>query len=149
MATVNEKMTALADEIRELSGTSGTMGLDAMANAVHTENVNFESNLSTQDNLIAQIQTALQGKAAGGGNGSGGGSIETITVKYNSLPEPDMMIHYIDRAMSLQSATVNRGSSFTVAKNTIFVIENCLDDSYDGCQKICGSGMFSVFLAIK
>lgn len=38
MATVNEKMTALADEIRILSGTEGTMGLDAMKNNVNAAN---------------------------------------------------------------------------------------------------------------
>ena len=65
--SVNSKMTAIADEIRELSGTTGTMGLDAMANTLHTENTNFNSNLTTQDSLIAQIQTALENKAAPSG----------------------------------------------------------------------------------
>lgn len=64
MLVQSENLVAIADKIRVLSGTTNTMGLDAMANAVHTENVNFESNLSTQDNLISQIQTALQNKAS-------------------------------------------------------------------------------------
>jgi hypothetical protein len=63
--SVNSKMTAIADEIRELSGTTGAMGLDAMASTLNTENTNFASNLSAQNNLIAQIQTALEGKAGG------------------------------------------------------------------------------------
>lgn len=65
--SVNSKMTAIADEIRELSGTTGTMGLDAMASTLNVENTNFASNLTTQDNLISQIQTALQNKAAATG----------------------------------------------------------------------------------
>lgn len=65
--SVNSKMTAIADEIRELSGTAGTMGLDAMANTLHTENSNFASNLTDQDSLIAQIQTALKNKAVPSG----------------------------------------------------------------------------------
>ena len=58
-------LTAIADEIRVLSGKTETMGLDTMASTLNTENNSFESNLSTQDSLISQIQTALQGKAGG------------------------------------------------------------------------------------
>lgn len=65
--SVNIKMKAIADEIRELSGTTEAMGLDAMASTLNAENTNFASNLTTQDNLIFQIQTALQNKAAATG----------------------------------------------------------------------------------
>ena len=67
MASVNEKMTALADEVRELSGTTGALSIDGMTSAINTENTNFSSNLSAQDALITQIQTALQNKAASSG----------------------------------------------------------------------------------
>ena len=118
---------------------------------VVTGTFTIDSELTTQDTLIAQIQTALEGKAADSSSGSGGGSVETITIKYSSssLPDPDMMIRYIDGAMSLKSATVNKNSSFTIAKNTIFVTQYYFDDSYDGCKKICGNDACSAFLAIK
>lgn len=58
MATVNEKMTALADEIRILSGTEDAMGLDAMKNNVSTAN----DNITTEAELIAQISTVLANK---------------------------------------------------------------------------------------
>ena len=35
MGTVKEKMTALADEIRSLSGRTSAMGLDAMKSILH------------------------------------------------------------------------------------------------------------------
>lgn len=38
---INEKMTAIADKIRELLGLSGTMGLDAMATNLETEHTNI------------------------------------------------------------------------------------------------------------
>ena len=63
MATVNEKMTAIADEIRTLSGTTGTMGLDAMASNVSDAN----TEISDQANVMEEILTALEGKAGGSG----------------------------------------------------------------------------------
>ena len=39
----------------------------------------LDSEISTQDNLISQIMTALEGKAAGGG--SGGASVETCNIR--------------------------------------------------------------------
>jgi hypothetical protein len=62
MSTLNEKMTALADEVRELSGTTGSKSIDAMTTDIQDAN----SEVAEQADLIAQIATALAGKAAGG-----------------------------------------------------------------------------------
>ena len=61
--SVNEKMTALADEIRELSGITGKIGLDAMATNVSDAN----DEIAEQTDLLSQIATALEGKASGSG----------------------------------------------------------------------------------
>lgn len=53
-------LIAIADEIRVLSGKTGTMGLDVMTSTLSTENTNFETNLTAQDSLIAQIAEALE-----------------------------------------------------------------------------------------
>jgi hypothetical protein len=60
---VNEKMTALADEIRVLSGTATSKSIDAMTSDVGAAN----TEISEQMELIAQISTALENKVAGGG----------------------------------------------------------------------------------
>ena len=60
--SVSSKMTAIADEIRELSGTSGAMGLDAMKTNLGEAN----DEVASQASLIAQIAKALEDKAASG-----------------------------------------------------------------------------------
>lgn len=46
--SVNAKMTALADEIRELSGTSEAIGLDAMKAHINEANID----VATEADLI-------------------------------------------------------------------------------------------------
>lgn len=58
---VNEKMTALADEIRELSGTATVKSLGAMQVDVDAAN----TEITEQTDLIAQIAAALENKVAG------------------------------------------------------------------------------------
>lgn len=55
---VNEKMTAIADEVRELSNTTGKLGLDAMASNLSAVNDDADA----QADLIAQIGEAVKGK---------------------------------------------------------------------------------------
>lgn len=62
-----EKITSIADEVRELSGTTELMGLTAIASNVGEAN----SEINNQAELLAQIISALDGKAAGGSGGSG------------------------------------------------------------------------------
>jgi len=54
-------LTSIADKIRVLSGTTGTMSLDTMK--THVDDANNEVNIQTD--LLAQVTTALEGDAAG------------------------------------------------------------------------------------
>ena len=60
---INSKMTALADEVRTLSGSTEKMGIDEMTAAVGAENDNFSTNITEQNGLINQIIKAVEGKA--------------------------------------------------------------------------------------
>ena len=42
-----ESLTAIANEVRELSGTTETMSIDEMTSTLNTENSNFTTNIST------------------------------------------------------------------------------------------------------
>lgn len=59
---VNKKMTAIADEVRTLSGATDKLGLDKMAS--HTREANTE--VSEQAEMIQQLKSILQGKTEGG-----------------------------------------------------------------------------------
>lgn len=73
--SVNSKMTALADEIRELSGITTNKSIDTMTSDVDAAN----TEISSQAELISQIQTALVGKAGNSGSGGGGTILPTLT----------------------------------------------------------------------
>ena len=62
MSTVNNKLTNLADEIRELSGATDLLGLDEMA--THVNDVNDE--VAEQEDLLVQITDLLVGKSIPG-----------------------------------------------------------------------------------
>ena len=59
--TVNTKMKAIADEVRDLTGATSTLTLDAMASNLSDAN----DEVSSQADLIAEIVSALESKVAG------------------------------------------------------------------------------------
>ena len=59
----SESLTAIADEIRVLSGTEEAMSLNTMESHISEANANVD----TEADLIAQISSALEGKTGSGG----------------------------------------------------------------------------------
>lgn len=114
--SVNSKMTALADEIRELSGASEALGLDAMAN--HISETNTE--VATQADLIAQIQVAVNSLPE-----VSSGNVETCIVTLNGrCPLDTGKVFYTNGSSSIQEISFpdfNKSISITVIKNSIIV----------------------------
>lgn len=89
---VNSKMKALADEVRELSGTSTLKGIDAMTADVNAAN----SEIASQTLLITQIAAALNGKAAS----------EDISAEVNAYTEK---LTYLESAVgALETELANK-----------------------------------------
>lgn len=92
--SVNSAMTAIADKIRTLLGISGTMGLDGMSANLQTA----VTTADTQADLIARIETALEGKMAASSAASvdidtaiAFPSTNTTSISFDGLPaEPKM-----------------------------------------------------------
>lgn len=60
--SLNEKFTALADEVRELSGTNTSKGIDDMTSDLNSVN----TAINEQDNLLAQLFTVIDSLPAAG-----------------------------------------------------------------------------------
>lgn len=107
--SVNTKMTALADEIRTLSGTTDKLGLDAMKSNVNEAN----GEIDDQADLISQIQTALTGKTGGGEDVS-----TEVGVYTNLLTDLETTIEELPDAGSgsieISTVTFSGGNTYNV-----------------------------------
>lgn len=112
MATVNEKLAAINDEIRTMTNTTAKMGLDTMK--THLAEANAQ--VSEIGELVAELEAAMEGKSVGGG--TSGGAVETCTVTLRSdcteyCPMNAWYTAFENGAISYKTFT-NTGSSTTV-----------------------------------
>ena len=101
MSNVNSKMTALADEVRELSGATEALSIDEMTTNVGEAN----DEVDTQMSLIAQLAIELEGKAGGGG------SNEDVTTETNEYTEKITQLETAVTALETELAGKASGGS--------------------------------------
>lgn len=70
--SVNTKLTNLANEIREISGTTTKKSLDVMTSDISAAN----NEISTQGDLIAQLQAAVDSLPEAGGHVKPSGTLD-------------------------------------------------------------------------
>lgn len=76
MVTVASKMTALANEVREISGATNKLSIDAMTTYLDTVN----TEVANQESLIADMNEVLDNLGAESVGGSSVGAVETCYV---------------------------------------------------------------------
>lgn len=96
MEEVNQKFTALADEVRELSGTTDLKGLEEMTSDIASAN----EEVVDQAELIAQIAAALEGKATTGGGEDVTAEVNAYTAK---IAELEATIAELEKALGIES----------------------------------------------
>lgn len=118
-----ETLVGLADEIRELSGTTGKLGLDAMTTNVGAANDTVDS----QASIISQIANALEGKA--------GGAFDTVRYVEQTLTEEQ-------KAQARENISAASGDWFLIADVTTtediqtFSITEDMDGKPFECSKV-------------
>lgn len=117
--SVNTKLTNLANEIREISGTTTKKSLDVMASDISAAN----DLIDEQEELIAQLQAAVDSLPEAGG---GGGSLETCTVSLE-IDGPIMMdslVYYTNESQELATETFRSSITIKCLKNSIISTNN-------------------------
>lgn len=126
--TLTGLFTDIADAIREKTGSTASIVAENFPTeiaAIDTQE-NLDPELSTQDNLIAQIASALEGKTGA----SGGAEIETCTVTLTDCMMDTRVIYtkLVDGVIT-SCNTLEGGTTYTdvVCGATIFVYDEGSD----------------------
>lgn len=129
--SVQTVMTALADEVRELSGETGVLSLEGMTDAVAAGN----EEVSGQTSLIGQIKMALQGKAVAGGVILGN-TVKAVNHRGYCKEAPENTIPAYILSAKKGFKYVECDVSFTVDNVAVLLHDSSIDRTSDGSGSI-------------
>ena len=146
--TLQAKTATPTESQQSVTPDSGYDGLSEVTVNAIPDGYLVGEEITAQDSLITQIQTALQGKAAGGG----GGSVETCTVTfdYYDMEESDLddcFIAYTDENSTIISKTLRElevslvGGGYTVGGTVYPKIGTIF---YSSCSFVVATGECTV-----
>lgn len=120
MATVSTKMTALANEIREISGATNKLSIDAMTTHLNAAN----AEVTEQESIIADMNEVLDNLGAENVGGGSGGAVETCTMKFTSIaPIPSSgEVFFIDPSGTSQRVTFDYDVEYEIIKNSYIAL---------------------------
>ena len=131
--SVNEKMTGLANEVRDLSGSTGTKSIDEMTSDINAAN----TEIVEQTSLLMQIITALEGKA-------GGSSENNIEYEIIHIPENSKSANYtlsrVTRAIGYAEFDIEYSVNtiMSINDNQVYyiygILENGIEVNYNQCH---------------
>ena len=107
-------LVAVADVVREKTGSTDDITVSGLANAVRSAEVNLDAEITEQENIIDLIQAALEGKAAG----DGGVTVpELCTINFDYIFEYGAAFELSESEFNITYVTIVDDALTTVTEN--------------------------------
>lgn len=129
-----EKLNNVANKVLDITGETSGKTLDEL----NTTLTNVNNEITTQGDLIAQLQAAVDSLPEAGG---GGGSLETctVTLETNGPTVGGILVYYTNENQELATETFTFKSSITIK-----CLKNSIISTSNGGMRVNTSGSLEV-----